>query len=323
MDNVRKFTTRDTSVAKGVAILLMLFHHCFLSPERYEGLTLSFAPISENFCVEIAQFGKICIGIFAFLSAYGMMKSYRSVDIQDNRKVRAFLSKRLIKMMTGFWAAYIVGIVGSCIIKPSVLRAYGGGVMAFVYAGIDALGLADLFGTKTLLGTWWYMSFAILLILLFPLLEAGYRKMGGYFAVLLMFLPYFLDRGGANQYTRWLGAVALGMLFADLQIFEKISKGLQKMGLLGHVLLGAVLTAAWIPVFLLRGSSLLGKMETVVDGSISAFIVLFVYIVLSEIPLISTGLAVLGKHSMNIYLIHNFIRVKWFYEYTYSYTNVF
>ena len=52
--NKNKFTMDDTWALKGVAILLMLFHHSFLSPDRYAGDTVIFSPFSETFINQIS-----------------------------------------------------------------------------------------------------------------------------------------------------------------------------------------------------------------------------------------------------------------------------
>ena len=36
------FGTANSSCLKGIAIIMLLFHHCFLDPDRYEGQTLTF-----------------------------------------------------------------------------------------------------------------------------------------------------------------------------------------------------------------------------------------------------------------------------------------
>lgn len=40
-------TKQDSAALKGIAILLMIFHHCFLDPSRFAGHIVSFAPFSK------------------------------------------------------------------------------------------------------------------------------------------------------------------------------------------------------------------------------------------------------------------------------------
>ncbi len=74
------FTKDDTLKVKGVAIILMLFHHCFLNAARYEGQIVSFSPFNEADVNYWCLFFKICVPIFVFLSAYGITISYKKVD---------------------------------------------------------------------------------------------------------------------------------------------------------------------------------------------------------------------------------------------------
>ena len=53
------FNVWNSNCLKGIAIVLLLFHHCFLRPDRYEGhmLKLLFSEETLNY---YANFGKIC-----------------------------------------------------------------------------------------------------------------------------------------------------------------------------------------------------------------------------------------------------------------------
>ena len=46
--NTYQFTKYETNIIKGIAILMMLLHHCFTSPERYKGYQIIFSPFQEN-----------------------------------------------------------------------------------------------------------------------------------------------------------------------------------------------------------------------------------------------------------------------------------
>jgi uncharacterized membrane protein len=68
------FTKYYTEMMKGVAILLMLFHHLFGFPSWFvEGVTYIGIPFRVNTAEYVlGQFGHICVAIFAFLTGYGM-----------------------------------------------------------------------------------------------------------------------------------------------------------------------------------------------------------------------------------------------------------
>ena len=67
----------ETNISKGVAILLMLWHHLFLFPDRLIGV--SFISIAPTWVItseaRIADFGKICVAVFLCLPGYGFYES--------------------------------------------------------------------------------------------------------------------------------------------------------------------------------------------------------------------------------------------------------
>ena len=66
----------DSGALKGTGILIMLFHHLFLAG-RFDGFEISFWPFSAAQITHIASFCKICVSLFAFISGYGLILSYR------------------------------------------------------------------------------------------------------------------------------------------------------------------------------------------------------------------------------------------------------
>lgn len=68
---MRQFDKNVTSQMKALALLLMLVHHLWKHHEMIHYGPLSYSGILE----QIGLFGKICVGIFLFLSGYGLMAS--------------------------------------------------------------------------------------------------------------------------------------------------------------------------------------------------------------------------------------------------------
>ena len=78
-----KFDKDRTIMIKGVAILLLLFHHLFLVKER---LLANGVHIPDNVYEKmypIVVQARICVWIFVFLSGYGLAKKY---EIYQNNK---------------------------------------------------------------------------------------------------------------------------------------------------------------------------------------------------------------------------------------------
>ena len=71
------FTKNDTNKVKGMAIILMLIHHCFMNSGRYKGQQVIFRLLPEWRVNEFALSMKICVAMFVFLSAYGITYSLK------------------------------------------------------------------------------------------------------------------------------------------------------------------------------------------------------------------------------------------------------
>lgn len=69
-----KFSKEDTIYIKGLAIIFMVLYHLFAT----EGLLLEYKTIYKfgglNVECIIGEFGHTCVGIFLFLSGYGLYK---------------------------------------------------------------------------------------------------------------------------------------------------------------------------------------------------------------------------------------------------------
>ena len=80
-----KFSKDDTLCMKGIAILILFFHHNYLGPDRWLNSPISFYPFSQSQIMYIAKFLKICVGIFVFLTGYGMLASVKTKSLDDRQ----------------------------------------------------------------------------------------------------------------------------------------------------------------------------------------------------------------------------------------------
>ena len=80
---------------KGMLIIFMLYHHLFSGDYTLHGVKLVFGPalFHSTFFVLL---GKTCVGGFAFLSAYGMMK--QMMNLRGAKEFLKTVAKRLIKL---------------------------------------------------------------------------------------------------------------------------------------------------------------------------------------------------------------------------------
>lgn len=118
---------------KGIAIVIMLFHHMYLSQDRFEGLNVVFTPFSADRIMYLCRTFKICVPIYAFISGYGLYLSYR----KNNSTPGKWTAKRLIKTMGGFWIIWGLSVVSSQLYNGyAVARYFGNGNIA---KGVSAM----------------------------------------------------------------------------------------------------------------------------------------------------------------------------------------
>lgn len=220
-------TKQDSAALKGIAILLMIFHHCFLDPSRFAGHIVSFAPFSQSAIVSLSYFSKICVGIFAFISGYGLYLS----AIKQPRSAKAvsgWTVSRLIKTMSGYWLVYILALITTWIYAGLPVKTYctNGNIRGLLYGALDFLGVASLFKTPTMNSTWWYMGAAVLFIVLVPLFIRITEKFGYTgLCILIIMLPRLLKvgyPGSINPYG-FLLALLFGMFFAQHNVFARFA----------------------------------------------------------------------------------------------------
>ncbi len=332
------FSKIDTYIIKGIAILMMLFHHLFLSPDRYEGYQVSFDPLSQNTVTVIAKLFKICVGIFVILSAYGLtlsLKKYSEDTCINAKQYEHYLKTRLIKLLWGFWFAYLFSAVVSLACFPYQFSKYFASwkipdlIRGGAYAVIDFLGFAELFHSPTLNGTWWYMSLAILMVMFVPILCIVCKKYGNLFVSICCFvLPRILNlEGDSNNMIRWTFAIVLGIMAAQNNWFVRWKTA----SLVTHPKRNKIIKII-ISILLLIISGYISEVYSHGMGKytyefrhciIPFLVIAFVYLCITDIPIVSRCFWFLGKHSMNIFLIHTFIRHYYFEEWTYSFGNCF
>ena len=82
---------------KDVVILLLLFHHLFYSASCMEENQMIFHLFSEQVIQNIALCARVCVWIFAFLSAFGLSRKYMMLKKpRDKRSVHYFIQSHWI-----------------------------------------------------------------------------------------------------------------------------------------------------------------------------------------------------------------------------------
>ena len=326
-----KFTKEHTMQMKGIAIIILLFHHCFLNAQRwatvpYEKLAttkgwgyypISFAPFSSHTIQYLASFSKICVAMFVFMTGYGMWVSYESQ--KKKTTMSNYIKKRMVTLMTGFLIIFVVTEI-LAIPTGRFIEVYGHDFRSVVYMIIDALGLAKLLGTPLFCLTWWYMSLAIVLIMIFPFVHSIMEKYQWVVVVASIIVPRACGFGQSTDLFRYLLAYTLGMYFAQHDLLARIKEKFMKQNVAGKLLSLIVSLIGLAVIIKCRQNAWIGwKYLDFWDGFAAMYMIVISYIYILNGKWIVKGLGFLGKHSMNIFLIHSFYSDVFFHEFTYSF----
>lgn len=326
-----KFTKEHTMQMKGIAIIILLFHHCFLNAQRwatvpYEKLAttkgwgyypISFAPFSSHTIQYLASFSKICVAMFVFMTGYGMWVSYESQ--KKKTTMSNYIKKRMVTLMTGFLIIFVVTEI-LAIPTGRFIEVYGHDFRSVVYMIIDALGLAKLLGTPLFCLTWWYMSLAIVLIMIFPFVHSIMEKYQWVMVVASIIVPRACGFGQSTDLFRYLLAYTLGMYFAQHDLLARIKEKFMEQNVAGKLLSLIVSLIGLAVIIKCRQNAWIGwKYLDFWDGFAAMYMIVISYIYILNGKWIVKGLGFLGKHSMNIFLIHSFYRDVFFHEFTYSF----
>ena len=326
-----KFTKEHTMQMKGIAIIILLFHHCFLNAQRwatvpYEKLAttkgwgyypISFAPFSSHTIQYLASFSKICVAMFVFMTGYGMWVSYESQ--KKKTTMSNYIKKRMVTLMTGFLIIFVVTEI-LAIPTGRFIEVYGHDFRSVVYMIIDALGLAKLLGTPLFCLTWWYMSLAIVLIMIFPFIHSIMEKYQWVVVVASIIVPRACGFGQSTDLFRYLLAYTLGMYFAQHDLLARIKEKFMEQNVVGKLLSLIVSLIGLAVIIKCRQNAWIGwKYLDFWDGFAAMYVIVLSYIYILNGKWIVKGLGFLGKHSMNIFLIHSFYRDVFFHKFTYSF----
>lgn len=311
-----------------MAILFLVAYHCFSSADRLNGSsTITFYPLSDKTAFTIFESMNICVGMFAFLSAYGLMKTLSYKDPELNLSAgycTDFIIKRVISLLGAFFMPFLIGEITTVAILKE--HPYGEGLTMVMNMLADMLGLGGILRTPMLIGTWWYMSFAIVIICFVPFAAALYKKFGAASIVPFALLPVLFDKSlvsaaGTGNMTRWFLTISLGVIFAESDLLVKLKKQqLCKDKKLSKLLKFVIMTVVLFALFRLRISSWgMEHFHYYISSILPVFFVCYMFEFINDIPIVNTVLAFFGDHSSNIFFIHTFIRARWFPKFTYSF----
>lgn len=318
------FTKKDTNIIKGMAIIFMMIHHCFNSTKRYVGYDVVFAPLNQHIVTYVASFFKICVPMFVFLTAYGITVSIKNrnntLDVTGKQMVD-YTKHRMFHLYTGWLFVFVLCEIFCMVYSGLPLEIYGKGFKGAVYFLIDGLGVSNLFGTPTLVGTWWYMSLAISLVIVIPILIKVYSKIG--FVYMLLIFSILSRQLGltTSSLVHWTPVVLLGIVCADKDLLVRMSNlKLIKGSDVGNKILKLIFgLVALLALVIFRQSGVSSVLFEIKDGLIPFFMIYFLYEFICPLKYLNNVLGFIGKYSMNIFLIHTIIRATYFRKFIYGF----
>lgn len=317
---MKEFTKEHTLQVKGVAIMLLLFYHLFHEEEVLEKMQVNYAPLSTKTMLNLAGFGNVCVAIFVMLTAYGLTKMVLSMENATVKSLCASSVKRLGRLMMSFFAVYLsINVI--CFTIFDYGKLYGSGKQGVLFMLCDAFGLSSILKTPMLNETWWYMKIAYILIFLVPFLTLLIKKTGNTLLLLAFFAPFVVIFDGDIE--RYLFVAVFGVCAAYGNWQEKIIS--KKVPAIVWWLIGIV--GMPLVVLIRQNAVVKDYFWNYVDALIAFFIICITVLTVGKVPVLNKILAFIGKHSMNIFLMHTFLYLivwrKYVYYFEYAFASFF
>ncbi|MDD3343979.1 MAG: acyltransferase [Sulfurospirillaceae bacterium] len=280
---LQKFDVSITNASKGMALMLILWHHLF-----YE------KPEMGLIVYQTALLAKVCVGIYVVLSGYGLAESikHKALDLG------AFYKRRVMKLYMNYWFIALLFIpIGTLFMGRTLESVFG----AHPYQGLFIQMLGIHMFTDVSYGynaTWWFMSLIIVLYAIFPLvfkLTAKFHLWFVAFSALLLFadIPLVND---------WIFPFTVGVYLSQHNGFVRLFEWLNTLGKKRFIILALfTIFIAWY------------RQNGYLFDSVRADTFFGIALILwtTELVLVSDyakrALVFIGVHSFNIFLFHTFI----------------
>lgn len=319
---LEKMKAKDSQIIKGMAILLMYFQHLYSTTSRYEEFGLTGLIGSASIMELIAVACHVCVCLFVFVTAYGI-----AIQEKEHLYNREYYIKNSIRryceLLKQFAVVFLILLFLSYIfnLEYGAAEAWGESQTSRIIGILcNATGMAGVFQVSWFSASWWYLSLAILLIFIVPVLHIVVRKLGSCASVFLsLFLVHSFGFDTVmDGLPRYLIVVVAGIIFAEHNIFERAEDYIKTKRGLKYVLVAAILIA--IPVIAVMKSKMQSKY--LLDAVMAVLLIALTQLCIRKIPYLNTVLAFIGKYSLYMWLIHSFFTKYWFQDFTYSFKNI-
>ncbi len=295
------YTVRETQKAKGMAILMLIFHHMFLSGgEACRGTWL----VSSETVAIIARCARICVYMYVFFTAYGISLGLKKENGVAGGK---YVCLRVWKLLAPYWFILVLIWVYYAI---NPVLSFGTNGYSIKYALLDVIPLADIMGESShMLGSW-YMNFALVEILLLPLIYAMCKRFGALFLVTMLVLfqtiPSAIVSPYGGDYKWYIFSMILGCLMAAYNLFDDIYIRYEKFNIafkvsINFILLVGAFVAPYYSWYKLSNDMIGIRPLLNSIGALSMICVLFLGV---KCKTIVKGLVFLGSISEEIFMSH-------------------
>ena len=294
---LKKFDLSITNANKGIALMLILWHHLF-----YE------KPEAGWVVFQTALLAKVCVAIYVLLSGYGLAESAKKKKLE----ILSFYKKRAIKLYMNYWLIALIFIpIGTIFMGRSLESVFGENAYFGLFIQMTGIHMfTDVgYGYNA---TWWFISLIIVLYAIFPFVFSLAEKFKLWFlafcaAVLFVPIPLIND---------WIFPFAVGVYLSQTDGFIKLFGWLQKQGNVRFLILFSLtLFFAWYR----QNGYLFDSVRT--DTFFGIMLILWT----TELILVSDTakklLEFIGIHSFNIFLFHTFIYYYYFADLIYAFKN--
>ena len=214
------FDKSKTLIIKGLAILMLLFHHLFLVKERLDVNGVDFSQETYAHMYKYVVQARICVWIFVFLSAYGMAK-------QIDMKGQSFLKYavlRWINLMKQWWITMLLMLLLYGIFAGNLFDYYNHSVKLFI---LDFVEWNDFFDYPRILGSW-YICFTQILIIVFPVVYCFCKKFCylslPIFFILMQFCPDGIVSTGGGSYMQYIPTFIGGGVFGANRLVRSVAE---------------------------------------------------------------------------------------------------
>ena len=317
----------DSNVVKGIAVIMLYIHHLFWS-DRWKSYEITFGGVKQETVVSFAVFCRVCVALFVFISAYGISKKYEQKKIGGIGRLWGDACIRYFKLVSSMWIVWLPFLLLSCIIKIHTFsEVYCAAdkntiIYGIQYFVIDMLGLSNLLGTPTYNTTWWYVSLATILIFVTPLINMIYDKIRLFIIPCIVFLSVFWNRNGLeiSEVQKYCIGIGTAIVIAREQVFEiyyNYSREHKKQNTLYVLLtLGLIYIGYEARKRELFSFAFIDNMEAVLIVFLCNSVFSF-----RKMKILKRILAMMGRHSANMYFVHGFIFAFFFQNFSYSFKN--